>query len=125
VQEALPAQFHGLQRRGIMPPRNVVHSVRKPGLFSPEINRKWPSPREIPSTTSYATIRAFAVCSDFECRKDLKRALCELLLSERGGLKGGIFFILNHQKGFLAAIDSHVQECVAVPFGACRATTFK
>jgi len=77
-----PAQFHGCRGGDAWPPGNVARfPIRKPELFSPEINRQVLASGEL-HRLLYATIRALPYVQDFECREELKRALCELLLSD-------------------------------------------
>jgi hypothetical protein len=65
----------------LMSPANVVRfPVRNPELFSPEINS------EVMGSELYqvlvATIRALPYVQDRQRQEELKRALCELLLSD-------------------------------------------
>jgi hypothetical protein len=55
--------------------------IRNPGLFSPEINYEVLSNSEFTSVLC-AAIRALPHVKDSECREELKRTLCELLLRE-------------------------------------------
>ncbi len=55
--------------------------VRNPALFSPEINYQVLSNSEFTSVLC-AAIRALPHVKDSECREELKRTLCELLLQE-------------------------------------------
>jgi hypothetical protein len=55
--------------------------IRNPALFSPEINYQVLSNSEC-TTVLCAAIRALPHVKDWECREELKRALCELLLRE-------------------------------------------
>ena len=65
-----------------MAPGNVVRfPIRKPELFSPEINRQVLASGEL-HRLLYVTIRALPYVLYFECREELKRALCKLLLSD-------------------------------------------
>jgi hypothetical protein len=62
----------------------VLHfPVRNPLLFSPEINSQALGSSRI-TEVLYAAINALPHVSDPGRREDLKRALCELLLSEHG-----------------------------------------
>ena len=55
--------------------------IRNPGLFSPEINYQVLSNSEFTSVLS-AAIRALPYVNDADCREELKRTLCDLLLRE-------------------------------------------
>jgi hypothetical protein len=55
--------------------------IRNPALFSPEINYEVLSNSEFTSVLC-AAIRALPHVKDLECREELKRTLCQLLLRE-------------------------------------------
>jgi hypothetical protein len=55
--------------------------IRNRALFSPEVNSEVLSNSEFTGVLC-AAIRALPHVKDFECREELKRALCELLLDE-------------------------------------------
>jgi hypothetical protein len=55
--------------------------IRNPALFSPEINFQVLNSSEFTSVLC-AAIRALPHVKDSECREELKRTLCELLLRE-------------------------------------------
>jgi len=55
--------------------------MRNPDLFSREINCQVLSNGEF-NRILYAAIRALPYVSNLQCREDLKRALCDLLLRD-------------------------------------------
>jgi hypothetical protein len=64
--------------------RNLLpFPVRNPDLFSREINYQVLSNSEF-NRILYAAIRALPHVSNPQCRKELKQALCDLLLREDG-----------------------------------------
>ena len=59
---------------------NVIElPVRNPQLFSPEINRQAFAGGKL-QCVLYSAIQALPYVQKSECRENLKRALCELLL---------------------------------------------
>ena len=56
--------------------------IRNPQLFSPEINREVLAQGKLHLLLSSA-IRALPYVAQSECRENLKRALCDVLLWER------------------------------------------
>ena len=57
--------------------------IRNPDLFSREINYQVLNQSEC-NRILYAAIRALPHVKNSQCREDLKRALCDLLLRENG-----------------------------------------
>lgn len=57
--------------------------IRNPDLFSQEINYQILSKGEF-NRILYAAIRALPHVKNSQCREELKRALCELLLTDDG-----------------------------------------
>jgi hypothetical protein len=71
-----------IKENSSMPAAKVLQfPIRTPALFSPEVNSEVLSNSEFTGVLC-AAIRALPHVKDFECREQLKRALCELLLDE-------------------------------------------
>ncbi|HEY7353596.1 MAG TPA: hypothetical protein VH596_12580 [Terriglobales bacterium] len=63
--------------------RLLQFPMRNPGLFSPEINSQVLSTSELKSVL-YAAIRALPYVANPVEKEELRRALCDLLLSHDG-----------------------------------------
>jgi hypothetical protein len=70
-----------MKASSIMSEKILQFPIRNPALFSPEVNSEVLSNSEFTSVLC-AAIRALPHVKDFECREELKRTLCELLLRD-------------------------------------------